>query len=104
MRRTRRLILLLIVLILGSVGFTYYVQRTTQARNAPSKPAALPDTVSSRANDWNHTEKRNGIPVYEVHAKDYRMDAAGNKVELQGVTLRMFSKEGKTYDEVKSAK
>jgi lipopolysaccharide export system protein LptA len=104
MRRTRRLILILIGLILGGAGYTYYIQKTTQARNAPTKPAALPDTVSSRANDWNHVEKRNGVPIYEVNAKGYRMDASGNRVDLDGVTLRMFSKYGKTYDEVKSAK
>src|SRR4051794_8526091 len=104
MRRTRRLILLLIALILGGAGYTYYIQKGVQTRNAPIKPAALPDTVSSRANDWNHIEKRNGLPVYEVNAKDYRMDASGNKVELEGVTLRMFSKDGQKYDEVKSAK
>lgn len=104
MRRTRRLILVLIGLILASAGYTYYVQKITLARNAPSKPAALPDSVSSRANDWHHVEKRNGVPVYEINAKDYRMDASGNRVDLEGVTLRMFSKDGKTYDEVKSAK
>ena len=85
-------------------AYTYYIQKTTQARNAPTKPAALPDTVSSRANDWNHVEKRNGVPIYEVNAKGYRMDASGTRVDLDGVTLRMFSKDGKNYDEVKSAK
>ena len=47
MRRTRRLILILIGLILGGAGYTYYIQKTTQARNAPNKPAALPDSVIS---------------------------------------------------------
>ena len=74
MRRTRRLILILIVLILGGAGYTYYIQKTTQARNAPNKPAALPEAVSSRANDWIHVREANGVPIYEVKAKGYRMD------------------------------
>ena len=37
MRRTRRLILLLIAAIVAVVGITYFVQKTTQARNAPQK-------------------------------------------------------------------
>ena len=32
------------------------------------------------------------------------MDSSGSRVELEGVTLRMFSKDGKKFDEVKSAK
>src|SRR4051812_17767981 len=104
MRRTRRLILIVISLILAGVGLTYYTQKTTQARNAPAKPAALPETVSARANDWEWSEKRNGIPIVEVSAKNFRQDSEGNRVELEGVTLRLFAKDGKKFDEVKSAK
>src|SRR6476661_8130228 len=104
MRRTRRLILFLLVVILSGVGFLYYIQKTTQARNTPSKPAALPDSVISTANDWVHSEKHNGITSYEVRAKNYRMDSTGSRVELEGVTLKMFSKDGKKFDEVQSAK
>jgi lipopolysaccharide export system protein LptA len=104
MRRTRRLILLLLAVIVSGVAFLYYLQKTTQARNAPDKPASLPDSVISTANDWVHSEKHNGIPSYEVRAKNYRMDSTGSRVELEGVTLKMFSKDGKTFDEVKSAK
>jgi lipopolysaccharide export system protein LptA len=105
MRRTRRLILILIVLILGGVGYVYNVRKTTQARNAPSKPASLPEGVGSRANQgWTHSDVRNGIPTYEVKAENYRLSADGTRAELGGVTLRLFTKDGKNFDEVKSAK
>lgn len=103
MRRTRRLILLLIGLILGGAGFTYYVQKTTQARNAPGKPASLPDRVSAQASDWSHSETRDGIPFYDVSAKSFRQDAGG-AIELGGVTLKLYSKDGKKFDQIKSAK
>jgi lipopolysaccharide export system protein LptA len=103
MRRTRPLILLLIVLILGSVGLTYYKQKADQARNAPEKPPVLPERVSAQASDWTHSETRDGIPIYHVTAKRFQQDADGG-IELADVTLRLFSKDGKTFDEVKSAK
>ena len=104
MRRTRRLILLLLAVLLSGLAFIYYVQKTTQARNVPNKPATLPDSVISTANDWVHSEKHNGVTSYEVRAKNYKMDSTGSRVELEGVTLKMFSKDGKKFDEVRSAK
>src|SRR5690349_16853845 len=104
MRGTRWLILVLIGLILGGVAITYHTQKTIQARNAPPKPETLPETVSARANDWTWSEKRNGVSIVEVNAKNFRQDTSGNSVELEGVTLRLFAKDGKKFDEVKSAK
>ncbi|HYP06025.1 MAG TPA: LPS export ABC transporter periplasmic protein LptC [Bryobacteraceae bacterium] len=105
MRRTRRLILLVIVVILAVVGYVYNARKTAQARNTPSKPASLPDGVGSRANQgWTHSEVRNGIPAYEVKADNYRLSADGSHAELGGVVLRLFTKDGKNFDEVKSAK
>ena len=103
MRRTRPLILLLIVLILGGVGSTYYIQKAQQARNAPPKPPTLPESVSARASDWTHSETRDGIPIYQVTAREFRQDAGGG-IQLGDVTLRLFSKDGKKFDEVKSGK
>ncbi len=103
MRRTRPLILLLIVLILGGVGSTYYIQKAQQARNAPPRPATLPESVSARASDWTHSETRDGIPIYQVTAREFRQDAGGG-IQLGDVTLRLFSKDGKKFDEVKSGK
>src|SRR5215210_433900 len=98
MRRTRRLILLLIVVILAAVGYTYYVQKATQARSTPAKPRSLPDNVSSLATDWVHAPTRNGLPTYEIKATNYRMSADGNHVELEGVTLKLFTKDAKNFD------
>lgn len=103
MRRTRPLILLLIVFILGGVGLTYYRQKEDQARNAPSKPPTLPESVSAQADDWTHSETRDGVPIYHVSAKTFQQSAEGD-IQLGDVVLRLFSKDGKTFDEVKSAK
>ena len=49
MRRTRRLILLLILGIVAVVGVSWRIQKGLQAKQTPAKPASLPDSVSARA-------------------------------------------------------
>ena len=106
MRRTRRLLLVLIAAIVAGVAITYTIQRNTQARNAPASPAALPETLSAQAANWSweKTDTESGRPLVRVFAKDFRQLAGGERVELDHVTLQLFHKDGKAYDEVKSAK
>jgi lipopolysaccharide export system protein LptA len=105
MRRTRRVILVLIVAIVVGVWFVYDARKTTQARNTPDQPAALPEGVGSSANrGWIHSPTKDGLPTYEIRATNYRMSSDGNRVELEGVTLKLFTKDAKNFDEVKSAK
>jgi lipopolysaccharide export system protein LptA len=106
MRRTRRLLLVLIAAIVAGVAITYSVQRDTQARNAPASPASLPDSLSAQAANWSweKTAAEGGRPVVRVFAKGFRQLAGGDRVELEHVTLQLFHKDGQAYDEVKSAK
>ena len=83
MRRTRRVILVLIVAIVVGVWFVYDARKTTQARNTPDQPAALPEGVGSSANrGWIHSPTKDGLPTYEIRATNYRMSSDGNRVEL----------------------
>src|SRR5687768_6665505 len=102
MRRTRRLLLLLIAAIVAGVSITYLVQRDTQARNAPSSPTALPESLSAQGNDWSweKTDAEGGRPVVRVFAKGFRQLADGQRVELEHVTLQLFKKDGKSFDQV----
>jgi hypothetical protein len=104
MQRTRWLLLTLIAAILGAVAIAYTVQRDSQARNAPAIPTALPESVSARANDWIYEIKDGSRPVVRVFAKDFRQASDGQRLELEHVTLQLYQKDGKAFDEVKSAK
>ena len=106
MRRTRRLLLLLIAAIVAGVSITYVVQRDTQARNAPASPSALPESLSAQGQNWSweKTDADGGRPLVRVFAKGFRQTADGQHVELEHVTLQLFQKDGKAFDEVKSAK
>ncbi len=104
MRRVRRLLLLFALLILAGVGITYHVQRGRQERSAPAPPKALPGHVSAAADHWcwSHTEGNRSI--VEVCAANFRQITEPSKFELSDVELRIFQKDGKTFDKVRSAK
>jgi lipopolysaccharide export system protein LptA len=104
MRRTRRLILVLIALIAVAVGITWSIQKSSQARQAPAPPPKLPESVSARAANWTWEETRDGRPVVRVWARDFKQNATNNTIELQDVELHLFHADGKTYDKVKSAR
>ncbi len=104
MRRARRLLLLFALLILAGVGILYHIQRGVQERSAPPPPKALPGHVSAAADHWcwSHTEGNRAI--VEVCAQNFRQITAPSRFELDDVELRIFHKDGKTYDKVRSAK
>src|SRR5918912_2958554 len=103
MRRARWLILVLVALIITGLSLIYRVQKKAQARTAPKPPAALPTTVSARANDWQWEQTRDGRPIVRVWAGDQKMNAEGNRLELDRVQLHLFHKDGQAYDRVLSA-
>lgn len=104
MRRTRRIILVLILLVVAGVTFSWRLQKETQARETPPAPATLPDTVSARASDWTWEETRNNRPVVRVRARDFKQSNTTGKIELEDVELHVFHSDAATYDRVKSAK
>jgi lipopolysaccharide export system protein LptA len=104
MRRTRRLLLLLITAIVAGVSITYSIQRNTQIRNAPAAPSVLPESLSSQAAGWTWEKTDGSRTIVRAFAKDVRQLADGAHLELEHVTLHLYHKDGKVYDEVKSAK
>ena len=103
-RRARWLVLVVLIAIVSAVGFVYHAKKTAQARNAPKPPAKLPEEISARANDWTWESTRQGRPSVRIWATDMKTNADSTHVELTGVRLHLFHKDGKTYDSVASAK
>ncbi|HWR51640.1 MAG TPA: LptA/OstA family protein [Bryobacteraceae bacterium] len=101
-RRTRLLLLMALAAIVGAVGIAFYVQRASLARHAPSRPSLLPTDTNAAAQSWVYTKAEGGLTKVEVRAKNFRQVA--NVVELDGVELKLFSRDGKDFDYVKSAK
>src|SRR5205823_9403570 len=61
------------------------------------------DTRAS-AVDWQWGESSNGNPLYRIIAKHMTQSSETDKAQLEDVELRIFQKDGKHYDRVRSPK
>src|SRR4051812_37784218 len=104
MRKTRRLLLLALVLSAVAVGLVYRDQLARQAKSAPAKPQPLAQDLQSASKDWVYYKGDGDRPVIEVRAREMeQVSGDSGLVRLKGVDLRLYSKNGKTYDHVESA-
>jgi lipopolysaccharide export system protein LptA len=104
MRFSRWLILAAIIAIVAFVAQTYAKRRQTLAREAPAPPAPLETGVDGRASDWVYTQSDGDRPRVTVRAKKFRQIKAPSVMELDGVELQLFHKQGGQFDLVKSDK
>ncbi|MBK5293795.1 MAG: LPS export ABC transporter periplasmic protein LptC [Acidobacteriia bacterium] len=104
MRRTRRVFLVAILAILCGVGATYYLRLRMERRKPVVVPKSMRANVQMAGQDWVYRKDDGQRPIVEVRAKDMeRVEKPAAKTLLKGVELRLFHKEGRTYDLVKSA-
>ncbi len=103
MRWGRWLILVAIVLIAIAVGATYSERKAALARNAPVPPPRLATGLDGRADDWVYTQSDSDRPRVTVRAKSFKQVRAPSVLQLDGVELQLFNKDGTEYDLVHSA-
>src|SRR5258708_6498636 len=101
MRRFGPLIILAILFILAGVGATYYARLKQQFHNAPAPPKKLPEGTEGAASNWTYEDTRDGRNRVSIKAKDFKQ--VEGKMQLNGVELRLFTKDAKKYDLIKSA-
>ncbi len=100
MRRVRSLFLLAIAAIAVYLGLTYRERLEHLRRRSPQPPKALPRDVNATASDW-HWEKSAGAgPNVSVRARNFRQIKEPNRFELEKVELKIYHKDGKSYDHI----
>jgi lipopolysaccharide export system protein LptA len=104
MRGTRWLLILAILGILGGVGVTYRLQKRILASQAPEAPAKMPPELTSQGEDWVWSKKLGSKNQVELRATNFRQEKDSGLLELEGVRLRIFSKDGDSYNYVKCSK
>lgn len=102
MRSLRWLLLTIIAAILATLGVLYQRGRDRVDAAAPAKPDPLPKELSGKAQKWHWVESDEGKPKVEIWAEDFKQDAASSRVELTGMRLHLFHKDGAYYDRVES--
>ena len=105
MRGTRWLLLVAIAAIVAGIAFKYRAQKLALEKQAPQKPAPLSNALNSTAQDWEVSEadQKTGQKKFDIRAKNMETLADSSRVDLKGVTMRIYSKDGDTYDLVTSA-
>src|SRR5882757_5271655 len=105
MRGTRWLLLVAIAAILGGIGYKYRLQRDLLARNLPAAPTPLEGGINVKSQHWQVRDKNHatGRVMYEVDAEEFKQSTSDSHVELTNVTMKLFAKDGKTFNLVKSA-
>ena len=104
MRFSRWLILIAILSIVAYVGQSYIKRKQVLAKDTPTPPAPLETGIEGRASDWVYTQSDGEHPRVTVRAHSFRQIKAPSVMELEGVELQLFHKEGGQFDLVKSAK
>jgi lipopolysaccharide export system protein LptA len=104
MRRTRWLLLLVILSVVAGIGITYRAQRQVLQKQAPAKPAMLPTEVSGVRDQFEHEHTEAGQKKWSIAARTVRQEKDSSQVHLEQVRLKIYNKTGDEYDLVTSAK
>ena len=104
MRGTRWLLLAAILAIAGGVAVTYRIQKKLLEASAPHKPPRMPADLKSLGQDWVWKQTEGDKPKLLLKARSFRQEKGSLSTELEGVELQIFSKQGDTYNLVKSSK
>lgn len=103
MRFGRWLILAAIFLIVVFVGDTYIKRKARLAKDAPALPPPLALGLDGSGQNECLVENSGDHPKSEICFEKYRQITAPSMMELDGVTLKLYEKEGSQYDLVKTA-
>jgi lipopolysaccharide export system protein LptA len=105
MRGMRWLLLVAIAAILGGVAYQYRAQKKLLAGNMPVVPAPLSADLSASSQHWQYRDKdlKTGRIKSDIDAESMQQVKDASRVDLKNVTMKVYSKDAKTYDLVKSA-
>jgi lipopolysaccharide export system protein LptA len=103
MRGTRWLLLVAIAAILCGVGITYRAQKRALKQQAVPRPQLLPPELTSAGPLYEFKRSNPDGSYVVIHAEDYRQHKDSGAIDMKNVDLKLYNKDGKTYDLVKSA-
>jgi lipopolysaccharide export system protein LptA len=101
----RWLLLVAIAAILSGVVYQYRAQKRILARNAPPAPPPLAADLSASSQHWQYrdTDLKTGRIRSDIDAESMQQVKDASRVDLKNVTMKIYGKDGETYDLVKSA-
>jgi lipopolysaccharide export system protein LptA len=105
MRGTRWLLLVAIAAILSGVVVTYLDQKKTIKAASPVQPQSLPDDLNfiGERDTWSEKPANRACEKYFIEAGSHRQLKDSSRVDMRDVTLKLFNKDCKSYNLVKTA-
>ena len=104
MRRVRWLLLTVLVVLILAVTAAFHFQRKQRQKQVVSPPAPLAERLSAAAQDWSYTQMDGDRPVVTISARNFAQSREDGVIDLEGVELRLYHKDGQHFDRVRSAK
>ncbi len=105
MRGIRWLLLVAIAAIVAVVALKYLAQKRKLAGDTPLPPAALSADLSASSVGWQYRDKdlATGRVRSDIQAESMQQVKDASRVDLKKVVMKIYSKDAKTFDLVKSA-
>ncbi|MEO8597191.1 MAG: LPS export ABC transporter periplasmic protein LptC [Candidatus Solibacter sp.] len=105
MRGMRWLLLVAIAAILAGVVYQYRAQQKLRAGSLPETPSPLAANLSATSEHWHYrdTDLKTGRIRSDIEAVGFQQNKDSSRVDLKDVTMKIYGKDGTTYDLVKSA-
>ena len=104
MRRFRRLILALIVVVCVAIGAIYYRIHSDTQKAADQTPPPKRSDKKLHQENFDYIKHEGTREIVHVIAKEFTQIGDTDKYDLIDVDLRLFHKDGQTFDQVKSKK
>ncbi len=97
--------LVAIVAIFGGILVTYFQQKRTIKAASPPAPQALPDDLNfvGEHSTWSQKPANRACNKYLIDADAHRQLKDSSRVDMRGVTLKLYSKDCKSYNLIKTA-
>jgi len=103
MRGARWLLLVAMVVIVGAVDLTYRAQKRVLRNQAPQKPAALSPDLNFSAEHYHLRKNSSSGTLVEIDAEDFQQVKDSSRVDMRGVLLKLYNKDGDAYDLIRSS-
>jgi lipopolysaccharide export system protein LptA len=104
MRRTRWLFLFAIIFIVVAVGATYLKSKRSLERDAPARPKTLSKNFDGSFDRYCYSDQKGTTPHVNICADHMSQSSGSTAMDLDGVDLKLYNKDGTNYDLVKTAK
>ena len=104
MKNIRFVLLLGVGIMLAAVVLDFLDSRRTQANVGLKELVAIPSEFSSQSSRWSWSQTSGDSRKIEIFADSVRQTKETLLLELEGVELKIFREDGKSYDQVLSGR